>query len=58
MFDRDAKLNALSDNMIDELRRAAEDLGDRRDLSVMVIRATGRYFTAGLDIGSLASQGR
>ena len=56
VFNRDSKLNALSDNMIDELRRAAEDLGDRRDLSVMVIRATGRYFTAGLDIGSLASR--
>ena len=56
VFDRDAKLNALSDNMIDELRRAAADLGDRRDLSVMVIRATGRYFTAGLDIGSLAAR--
>ena len=56
VFNRDSKLNALSDKMIDELRRAAEDLGDRRDLSVMVIRATGRYFTAGLDIGSLATR--
>jgi enoyl-CoA hydratase/carnithine racemase len=55
VFNRDSKLNALSNNMIDELRRAAADLGDRPDLSVMVIRATGRYFTAGMDIDGLAT---
>ena len=55
VFNRDSKLNALSNNMIDELRRAAADLGDRRDLSVMVIRAAGRYFTAGIDIGSMST---
>jgi enoyl-CoA hydratase/carnithine racemase len=55
VFNRDSKLNALTDHMIDELRRAAADLGDRPDLSVMVIRAAGRYFTAGMDIGGLAA---
>lgn len=55
VFDRDSKLNALTNDMIDELRSAAADLGDRRDLSVMVIRATGRYFTAGIDIGSMST---
>ena len=55
VFDRDSKLTALTNDMIDELRSAAADLGDRRDLSVMVIRATGRYFTAGIDIGSMST---
>ena len=56
VFDRDSKLNALTDDMIDKLRRAAADLGDRRDLSVMVIRAAGRYFTAGIDIRSMSTK--
>lgn len=55
VFNRDSKLNSLTNDMIDELRRAAADLGDRPDLSVMVIRATGRYFTAGMDIGGMAA---
>ena len=50
-FTRDRKLNAVSPSMIDALRQAATDLGDREDLRVLVIRAEGRYFTAGVDIG-------
>lgn len=48
---RDEKLNAVDDGMIDELRRAVGDLGDREQLRVMVVGAEGRYFTAGIDIG-------
>ena len=47
-FTRDAKLNAVSPAMIDGLRTAVDDLGDRDDLKVLVIAAEGRYFTAGI----------
>jgi len=49
-FTRDAKLNAVSPDMVDMLRQAAADLGDREDLRVLLINAEGRYFTAGIDI--------
>ena len=49
-FTRDAKLNAVSPAMIDGLRAAVDDLGDRDDLKVLVIAAEGRYFTAGIDL--------
>ena len=51
-FTRDAKLNAVSPAMIDGLRAAVDDLGDRDDLKVLVIAAEGRYFTAGDDMKS------
>jgi enoyl-CoA hydratase/carnithine racemase len=50
-FTRDDKLNAVDDDMLDVLRGAVNDLGDRRDLRVLVISAEGRYFTAGIDVG-------
>ena len=50
-FTRDRKLNALSQEMVTALRQAAEDLGDRVDLRVLLVRAEGRYFSAGMDIG-------
>jgi enoyl-CoA hydratase len=50
-FTRDGKLNAVTDDMLDELRAAVADLGDRQDLRVLVITAEGRYFTAGIDVG-------
>ena len=57
-FTRDRKLNAVSPGMVDALRQAAADLGDREDLRVLAIRAEGRYFTAGVDIGqSMMSDG-
>jgi enoyl-CoA hydratase/carnithine racemase len=49
-FSRDAKLNAVSSAMIDGLRAAVDDLGERDDLKVLVIAAEGRYFTAGIDL--------
>jgi len=49
-FARDAKLNAVSPAMIDGLRAAVNELGDRDDLKVLVIAAEGRYFTAGIDL--------
>jgi enoyl-CoA hydratase len=53
VFTRDAKLNAIDPEMIEELRRAVVDMTEREDLRVLVISAEGRYFTAGIDIASL-----
>jgi enoyl-CoA hydratase len=53
---RDRKLNAMSDEMIDVVRTAVDDLADHVELRAMVINAEGRYFTAGKDIGQLGEQ--
>jgi enoyl-CoA hydratase/carnithine racemase len=55
---RDAKLNAVSPVMIEGLRAAVDDLGDRDDLKVLVIAAEGRYFTAGIDLNDSGAGGR
>src|SRR6202042_1410729 len=55
---RDAKLNAVSPAIIDGLRAAVDDLGDRDDLKVLVIAAEGRYFTAGIDLNDSGAGGR
>ncbi|WP_018501842.1 enoyl-CoA hydratase/isomerase family protein [Parafrankia discariae] len=55
---RDEKLNAVSPEMIEALRQAATDLGDRDDLKVLVIAAEGRYFTAGIDIRQSGAGGK
>ena len=55
---RDAKLNAVSPAIIDGLRAAVDDLGDRDDVKVLVIAAEGRYFTAGIDLNDSGAGGR
>ena len=57
-FTRDAKLNAVTPAMIDGLRAAVDDLGDRDDLKVLVIAAEGRYFSAGIDLADSGAGGR
>jgi enoyl-CoA hydratase/carnithine racemase len=57
-FDRQAKHNAISPQMTALLWDAARALGDREDLRVLVITATGRYFTAGIDLAHLAADRR
>jgi len=52
-FTRDRKLNAVTPIMLDMLRAAVTDMQERDDLRVLVITAEGRYFTAGIDIGTL-----
>jgi enoyl-CoA hydratase/carnithine racemase len=52
-FTRDHKLNAVTGAMLDVIRRAVADLGERDDLRVLVITAEGRFFTAGADITAL-----
>jgi enoyl-CoA hydratase len=49
-LDRQDKLNALSIAMRKTIWDAVDDLREREDLKVLLIRAEGRYFTAGIDI--------
>lgn len=48
-FNRPEKLNAITVAMRETLSGAVEELRDRDELRVLVIRARGRYFSAGLD---------
>jgi enoyl-CoA hydratase/carnithine racemase len=49
-FNRPKKLNAINADMRAVLAEAVYDLRDRADLRVLLIRSTGPYFTAGVDI--------
>lgn len=57
-FNRDEKLNAVNDEMIEHLRRGVHDLETRDDVRVLVITGRGRYFTAGIDINGLNAEDR
>jgi enoyl-CoA hydratase/carnithine racemase len=50
VLNRPEKYNAISDTMLARLREAADLFESRRDLRVMLIRANGRYFSAGVEI--------
>jgi enoyl-CoA hydratase/carnithine racemase len=49
-LNRPAKRNAMSIAMREALFAAVDDLRDRDDLRLLLIRATGPFFTAGIDI--------
>jgi enoyl-CoA hydratase/carnithine racemase len=49
-IDRQDKRNALSIAMREVIFQAVDDLRDRDDLRVLLIRAEGAFFTAGIDI--------
>ncbi len=49
-LNRPEKLNAMNQEMRDVIFKAVDDLRDRDDLRVLLIKAKGRYFTAGIDI--------
>lgn len=51
-INRPAKLNAISPQVTAALWEAVNALADRDDLRCMVITATGRYFSAGIDLKS------
>jgi enoyl-CoA hydratase/carnithine racemase len=56
-FDRQDKLNAVSDEMLAVLTEAVDQLRDDDEARVLVIEAVGRYFTAGVDLdGDLSRQ--
>jgi enoyl-CoA hydratase len=50
VFNRPEKLNAITLSMFEALRAGVDDLRQRPDLRVLLIRGTGRYFSAGVDI--------
>ena len=56
VLNRPDKLNALNQEMLDIIREAVEDLRLRDDLRVLLIRATGRYFSAGADLNGFGGQ--
>jgi enoyl-CoA hydratase/carnithine racemase len=49
-LNRPDKLNAISRQMMDLLTEAVLHFRDTNELKVMLIRATGRYFSAGADL--------
>ena len=49
-FNRPDKLNAMSLALTRALGNAVEQFRDAPELKVMLIRATGRYFSAGADL--------
>lgn len=49
-FNRPDKLNAMSQALMHALGEAVEQFRDTPELKVMLIRATGRYFSAGADL--------
>ncbi len=49
-LNRPEKLNSISREMMDLLTDAVIRFRDSRDLKVMLIRATGRYFSSGADL--------
>jgi enoyl-CoA hydratase/carnithine racemase len=49
-LNRPAKLNALSDEMISALEKALERFANQPSLRLMLIRANGKYFSAGVEI--------
>ena len=57
VLNRPEKLNALNKDVLDALRAGVEDLRTRDDLRVMLIRANGRYFSAGADLTAFDDQG-
>ena len=56
-LNRPEKLNAISLAMREVIFGAVEDLRDRDDLRVLLIRAKGRFFTAGVDIAESGTAG-
>jgi enoyl-CoA hydratase/carnithine racemase len=53
-LDRPQWLNAISPEMVTELRAYFEGLIDRLDVRVVLLRANGRAFSAGADLASVA----
>jgi enoyl-CoA hydratase/carnithine racemase len=54
-LNRPEKLNAINRAMRAAIRQAVEDLRDDSAIRVLLIKANGRYFTAGVDMGEMAA---
>jgi enoyl-CoA hydratase len=57
MMNRPDKLNALNDEMIEELGLMVEELRDRTDVGGVILTGAGRAFVAGADISELERHG-
>lgn len=57
-LDRPAALNAFDDDLYDAVRDALHDAAARPDVAVVVITGAGRAFSAGQDLGEMASPRR
>jgi enoyl-CoA hydratase/carnithine racemase len=53
-LNRPEALNALSPEMVQEIHRYFTELSGRLDVRVVVLRAAGRHFCAGADLGTVA----
>jgi enoyl-CoA hydratase/carnithine racemase len=55
-LDRPEKRNALSTELMEQLTSTLRELGDRSDVGVIVLTATGRVFSAGHDIAEMVDR--
>ncbi len=55
-LDRPEKRNALSTELMERLTSTLRELGDRHDVGVIVLTATGRVFSAGHDIAEMVDR--
>lgn len=56
VLNRTDKLNAINEAMLGILREALDDLRRQPELRVMLIRARGRYFSAGADLAAFGRE--
>jgi enoyl-CoA hydratase len=56
-LNRPDKLNALTDEMIEELGLAVDEIRDRTDIGGLILTGAGRAFVAGADITELERHG-
>lgn len=54
VFNRPKKYNAMNRAIASGLNEAVAEFRDRRDLRVMLIRANGKYFSAGADLTDIS----
>ena len=55
-LDRAEKRNALSPATLQQLKGIAEDLREQPDIRAVIIRAVGKDFSVGADLGTMASR--
>src|SRR5438552_1443938 len=56
-MNRPAQRNAMNRAMLDGLRKVIDDLDERRDVRVVVMRGAGLAFCAGMDLKEMESRG-
>jgi enoyl-CoA hydratase/carnithine racemase len=56
-MNRPAQRNAMNRALLEGLRRSFDDLDDRRDVRVIVVRGAGPAFCAGMDLKEMEARG-